>query len=128
MKLRFLLLPVFVAFAGAAACGGATTSSSSSPEGGATKDADVGVCGPLLDSGLRCEACFARECCGQLSACAGDADGVQYTDCITSCLESPDAAALSNCQSSCASAHPNGAAACQPYYDCAAQRCITPGC
>jgi hypothetical protein len=113
------------ALASAAACGGATTDGVG---GGAPDASSSALCAPLLDSGLTCEACIARECCSGLVTCAHDLDGQAYVDCVTNCFTAPDAGTGESCQPSCMAAHPKGAAACNGYYDCIAQQCYKNGC
>jgi hypothetical protein len=120
MKLR---VPFLVALVAAAACGGSTTSSSP-PDGGGNQ----ALCAPLLDSGVNCEACLGRQCCSSLVTCGQNGDGLAYVDCVTNCFTSRDAGNGSNCEPSCRAAHPNGASACDAYYQCAAQQCFNNGC
>jgi hypothetical protein len=120
------VIAFFVALACIAACGGAT-SSSGSPDGG-TQSTTPAACEELADSGFTCEACLGSRCCTPLLACQNDPDGLPFVQCVTNCLETADAGSIGNCQPSCEAAHPNGGAACMPYYTCAAQQCVGKGC
>jgi hypothetical protein len=119
--LRFVL---FVIASLACACGGQTTSGAG-PDGDAASSAD-NICGAFADSGLTLLQCVATHCCDPLTACADNADGIAYEECVANCffdggIPLPDGGGP--CQDSCSAAHAGGAAACQPYLACATQSC-----
>lgn len=117
---RFIL---FWALGSLYACGGATASDSSGLDASADPNK---VCAPLADSGFTFARCIAASCCDQLAACAQDGDGIPYEDCILNCtfdggVSSPGGGG--SCTDSCKAAHPQGAAVCRPYLDCATAAC-----
>jgi hypothetical protein len=116
-------LVLLFALAALFACGGATTSNNDTTDAGANASA---VCSSLSHSGYAVAQCIASQCCGQLTACVGDPDAVQYENCIMNCGSEGafPADGGANCIDTCGAAHPHAASSCEPYLQCVTDACV----
>lgn len=74
-----------------------------------------GSCG-LTSGAPTCDACLDASCCGETTACLGDADCVALVRCYGTCADGA-------CAAACDAAHPGGATKLTAVYTCAQTSC-----
>ncbi|HEX3772720.1 MAG TPA: hypothetical protein VHV30_17695 [Polyangiaceae bacterium] len=78
---------------------------------------DGGTCGFVFDSDA-CTTCFAGSCCSLGNTCAANAECVALESCVGSC-----ASGDTDCETTCATQHPNGTADLGAVGDCLQGAC-----